>query len=181
MKRPTIPAVDAPIWTWTLAATPVEVAPAPDAVPVADPVALAPVPDAEPEATEPVVAAPEDDPAAAMAVWVVGKKLAMQACWHSAYFLVAAGEPSPWSHFMAHWVVSSTCEELGWAAPTHAAWQLTSPAGQAAMQVWAGERPLTIEAAAVTVPEAWGWANAPATREDRRIMEYFILSVGLVV
>lgn len=79
----------------------------------------------------------------------------MQACTHWLYFSVAAGEPSPWSQFMAHSVVWSTWDELGCAAPTQAAWQFTSPAGQLAMQVWAGVRPaLTTDAAEVMVDDA---------------------------
>jgi len=54
---------------------------------------------------------------------------------------------------------------------------VTSPALQEAMQLWAGVRPVTTEGAAVMVPEAWGRAKAPAMREDRMMMEYFILAV----
>jgi hypothetical protein len=37
---------------------------------------------------------------------------------------VASLEPSPWSHFSAHSVVSTAWEELARAAPKHEAWQV---------------------------------------------------------
>jgi hypothetical protein len=37
---------------------------------------------------------------------------------------VASAEPSPWSHFAAHSVVSTAWEELGRAMPKQEAWQV---------------------------------------------------------
>jgi len=42
------------------------------------------------------------------------KKLSwMHFCWQSAYFLVSASVPLPWTHFMAHCVVALTISSDG--------------------------------------------------------------------
>jgi len=105
------------------------------AVPVAvlaldapEPVAV-PVAEAGFEATVPV------DPDTAPAVWEVGKYDEIQDWTQAANFSESAVEPSPCGHCAAHSLVWLTWAEFGWAVPTQAAWQFTSPEGHAARQV----------------------------------------------
>lgn len=91
---------------------------------------------AEPVADAALLAAPEGAAGAPTpAVWVLGKKLAMQAWTHWLNFSVAAGDPSPWSHLLAHSFVSTAWEELGRAMPKHEAWQVTSAGSQLSAQL----------------------------------------------
>jgi hypothetical protein len=79
---------------------------------------------------EPVTEAPaetDDADAAAMlpgakAVWLLGKRLAMQPCTQSLNCFAALAEPSPWSHLAAHLLVSIAWLALGRAIPWQAAW-----------------------------------------------------------
>jgi len=102
----------------------------------------------------------------------------MQPWTHLLYLSVASGVPSPWSHFAAHSLVSTTWEELGRAMPKHWAWQVTSPAGQATAQLcWGVRLALAALAGAVVMVEAsWGAAIAPAMRE-MMMVEYFMVTV----
>lgn len=115
-------------------------------------------------------------PPGTLTVWLLGKSLAMQDWTQSLYLWVASGEPSPWSHSAAHSVVSTAWEELGRATPTQAAWQVTSPSGQATAQLCWGVRTAEGALAGALVMEAsWGMAKAPTAK--RRTAEYFILIV----
>lgn len=137
---------------------------------------------AEPPALE-AGAAPAPAGALLKAVWVLGKRLLMQASTHLAYFWEAGVEPSPWSHLAAHSLVSMAWEAFGRALPKHAAWQVTSPGVQARAQLTAGVRPEggegEVEGALVVVGAFWGVAAAPMAK--RRTAENFMVMVVLVV
>jgi hypothetical protein len=63
----------------------------------------------------------------------------------------------------------------GWADPTQAAWQLTSPALQPATQLAAGEMPVWMLTGALVMEASLGMAKTPATRV-RMTVEYFMLN-----
>lgn len=116
------------------------------AAPEPEPVWLAePEPEPERDAPEAVgLAAPEPVPEAAgeaaapgirVPVCDEGKSLAMQLCTQSEYLLDSSVDPSPWSHFAAHSLVSTAWEELGRAMPKQEARQVTSESSQVLRQL----------------------------------------------
>lgn len=137
---------------------------------VAEAAALAAPPDAVPAG--PAGAAP-----GMFAVWLLGKRLLMQASTHLAKASEAGVEPSPWSHLAAHSLVAIAWLALGRALPKHAAWQVTSPASHARAQLTAGVRPegTAAGAGALVTVASWGMAKAPTTK--RRTAEYFMMTV----
>jgi hypothetical protein len=57
--------------------------------------------------------APAEAPAAGATVWLVGKWSEMQLWTQTENLSLSSLEPSPWSHFSAHLVVSITLAVLG--------------------------------------------------------------------
>jgi hypothetical protein len=70
-------------------------------------------------------------------------------------------------------LVSTTWEEFGWAAPTHAAWQLTSVTSHLRRQLAVGGRAGLVVVGATL----WGTAQTAEIRALTKMAEYFILMV----
>jgi len=101
----------------------------------------------------------------------------MQLCRQFEYFWVSEADPSPWSHFAAHLLVSVTMLELGAGTPTQIAWHETSPDSQLSKHFCSADL-VADGCGAEVVPEAAETIAAKPTAE-RIAAENFIAKDGL--